>query len=168
MVASLTAVGNRVEWNIAGGFRFPFGDSFVFTGNFFDRGHGPAIDLGGEKNVSLVTMTGNIFRRSGACEGGEGESAEDSSHVRLVNCSNSVVANNTMRVGRNDGGGGIISPEFGIIIRDCHECIVKDNAMMTAALKKLIVSEHNINTEISGNVGTIADEDTSTGSPLLN
>lgn len=168
VVASLTAVGNRVEWNIAGGFRFPFGDSFVFTGNFFDRGHGPAIDLGGEKNVSLVTMTGNIFRRSGACEVGEGESAEDSSHVRLVNCSNSVVANNTMRVGRNDGGGGIISPEFGIIIRDCHECIVKDNAMMTAALKKLIVSEHNINTEISGNVGTIADEDTSTGSPLLN
>ena len=168
VVASITATGNRVEWNKAGGFKFEFGDSYNFTGNFFDRGHGPAIDLGGERNVSLVTMTGNIFRRSGACEPGETTNPEDSSHVRLINCSNMVLANNTMRVGRNDGGGGILAPNYGIIIRDCHECIVKDHAMMTAALKELIIAENNVNTEIGGNIGTLADENTTTGSPLLN
>lgn len=66
VVASITATGNRVEWNHRGGFRFPFGDSYNMTGNFFDRSFGPAIDLGGDKPVSLVTITGNIFRRSGA------------------------------------------------------------------------------------------------------
>lgn len=66
VTASVTATGNRVEWNVAGGFRIPFGDSTNITGNFFDRGHGPALYLGGEKNVSLISVTGNIFRRSGA------------------------------------------------------------------------------------------------------
>lgn len=168
VVASITATGNRVEWNKSGGFRMPFGDSYNFTGNFFDRGQGPAIDLGGERNVSLATITGNIFRRSGACEPGEATNPEDSSHVRLTNCSNTVLANNTMRVGKNDGGGGILAPSYGIIIRDCHECIVKDNTMMTGALKELIVSENNANTKIVCNIGTLANENTTTGSMFLN
>ena len=40
--------------------------------------------------------------------------------------------------------------------------------MMTAALKELIIAENNVNTEIGGNIGTLADENTTTGSPLLN
>lgn len=168
VVASITATGNRVEWNQAGGFRIPFGDSCNFTGNFFDRGHGPAIDLGSDKGVSLITITGNIFRRSGACEVGEHRAPEDSCHVRLLNCSNLTVTGNTMRVGRNDGGGGILSPDYGMIINGCHECIVKNNTLMTAALKDLIIEGSNTNCIIEDNLGTLADENTTTGSPLLN
>jgi len=168
VVASITATGNRVEWNKAGGFRFPFGDSYNITGNFFDRGHGPALDLGGEQNVSLVTISGNIFRRSGACEPEDNKKEEDSCHLRLVNCSNLTAVSNTMRVGRNDGGGGILSPNYGMIIKSCHECIVKDNTMMTGALVDLVIEENNSNCVIGDNIGTLANENTTTGSPLLN
>ena len=73
-----------------------------------------------------------------------------------------------MRVGRNDGGGGVLSPDFGMIIRNCHECTVKNNTLMTAALKELIRTNGNTNCIIEDNIGTLADEHTTTGSPLLN
>lgn len=168
VVASITATGNRVEWNRTGGFCIPYGDSYNFTGNFFDRSHGPAIEFGGEMPVSLVTLTGNIFRRSGAYIDKAFEDPYDNCHVKLQNCSNLTVIGNTMRVGRNDGGGGVLSPDYGMIIRDCHECIVKDNTMMTGALKELIVENGNKNSQIENNIGTLADENTSTGSDLLN
>lgn len=168
VVASVTLTGNRVEWNHSGGFCFPFGDSYNFTGNFFDRSHGPAVQLGGENPVTLATLTGNIFRRSGAYVDKGFEDPYDSCHVRLQNCSNLTLIGNTMRVGRNDGGGGVLSPDYGMIIRDCRECIVKDNTMMTGALKELIVESGNQNSRIKNNIGTLADENTSTGSPLLN
>lgn len=168
IVASITATGNRVEWNRAGGFRFPYGDSYNFTGNFFDRGHGPALDLGGEKSVSLVAVSGNIFRRSGAIEKGETGNWEDSCHVRLVNCSNVTMTGNTMRVGRNDGGGGILAPNYGMVIKENRECIIKNNTMMTGALEKLIIAEKNENCLIEENIGTLADENTTTDSELLN
>lgn len=168
IVASITATGNRVEWNRAGGFRFPYGDSYNFTGNFFDRGHGPALDLGGEKSVSLVAVSGNIFRRSGAIEKGETGNWEDSCHVRLVNCSNVTMIGNTMRVGRNDGGGGILAPNYGMVIKENRECIIKNNTMMTGALEKLIIAQKNENCLIEENIGTLADENTTTDSELLN
>ncbi len=167
VVASITATGNRVEWNYSGGFNFNFGDSYNITGNFFDRSHGPAIDLGGDKNVSLVTITGNIFRRSGAYKEIPFINKEDSCHLRMVNCSNIVVTGNTMRVGRNDGGGGVLTPHYGIIIRENTECIVKNNTMMTGALAELVVEENNRNSIIGENIGTLADETTSTGSPFV-
>ena len=166
VVASITATGNRVEWNKTGGFKFSFGDSYNFTGNFFDRSHGPAIEFGGEGFVSLATLTGNIFRRSGACE--NPLVPEDSCHIKLKNCSNMVITGNTMRVGRNDGGGGILSPNFGIVASECHECIVKDNTMMNGALMELVVEQNNKNCLIENNLGTLADADTTTGSDLLN
>lgn len=168
VVASITATGNRVEWNYAGGFRFQFGDSYNMTGNFFDRSFGPAIDLGGEKKVSLVTVTGNIFRRSGAWADKKFENPEDSCHLRMTNCANIVVNANTMRVGRNDGGGGVLSPEYGMVLRSNQSCVVKDNTMMTGALKQLIVGDNNQTCLIKDNIGSLADENTSTGSPLLN
>lgn len=168
VVASVTATGNRVEWNYAGGFYLPFGDSYNLTGNFFDRSHGPALELGGERGVSLATVTGNIFRRSGAYIDHPFADPMDSCHLKMVNCSNTVIVGNTMRVGRNDGGGGVLSPDYGIIAERNHECVIKNNTMMTGALKNLIVEENNENCVISENPGTLADENTSTGSPLLN
>lgn len=168
VVASITATGNRVEWNRSGGFRFPFGDSYNITGNFFDRSFGLALDLGGEKNVSLVTVSGNIFRRSGAYFDVPLENAQDSVHFRMVNCSNTTVIGNSMRVGRHDGGGGGLSPDYGMILRENHHCIVKDNTMMTGALKELMVENNNQDCIVKDNIGTLANENTTTGSPLLN
>lgn len=168
VVASVTATGNRVEWNRSGGFRYPFGDSFNLTGNFFDRSHGPSVDFGGEKSVSLITVTGNIFRRSGAYVDKDFENEEDSCHLRMINCSNAVVTSNTMRVGREDGGGGVLCPQYGMILRNNKECVIKDNTMMTGALRKLMIDENNDSCIIKDNIGTLADENTSTGSPLLN
>ena len=170
VVASITCTGNRVEWNRRGGFIIPFGDSYNITGNFFDRSFGPALELGSEEEggVSLVTITGNIFRRSGAHEE-LFENPELCSHVILNNCSNTTVMSNTMRVGRNDGGGGVLSPDYGFVIKNCKNCIIKDNTMMTGAKKELIKEyENNLNCIISDNLGTLADENTQTASALLN
>jgi hypothetical protein len=170
VVASITCTGNRVEWNRRGGFIIPFGDSYNITGNFFDRSFGPALELGSEEEggVSLVTITGNIFRRSGAHEEMFAD-PEQCSHVILNNCSNMTVMSNTMRVGRNDGGGGVLSPDYGFIIKQCKNCIIKDNTMMTGAKKELIKDYgNNIDCIISDNPGTLADENTRTASALLN
>lgn len=166
--ASITITGNRVEWNHLGGFHFPYGDSYNITGNFFDRSFGPALSLGGSQNVSLATITGNIFRRSGAYTDVCHSDEFDNCHVKLQNCSDVTMLGNTMRVGKNDGGGGVLSPDYGFIIRNCHECIIKDNTMMTGALKELIIAEDNKNCIIRNNIGTLSDENWSTGSELLN
>jgi polygalacturonase len=166
VVASISATGNRVEWNKLGGFKIEFGDSFNFTGNFFDRGEGPSISLGGSKSVSLCTITGNIFRRAGASNNLKDKF--DSSHLRLTNCTNITVTSNTMRVGRNDGGGGILSPNYGFVIRNCTNCIISNNTMEKACLKELLVLENNSNCVIENNIGSITDESYSTGSELLN
>ena len=166
VLASISATGNRVEWNKLGGFKIPFGDSFNITGNFFDRGEGPAITLGGEKGVSLATITSNIFRRPGASKNLIDE--YDSSHLRITNSTNITVTSNTMRVGRNDGGGGILSPNYGFVIRNCNNCIITNNTMEKGVLKELLVLENNTNCIIENNIGSITDESYTTGSSLLN
>lgn len=171
VVASITATGNRVEWNHRGGFVIPFGDSYNITGNFFDRTFGPALELGSDEGrVDLVTVTGNIFRRSGARVPENTHPTPDmSSHVRLTHCSDTVVTGNTMRVGRNDGGGGVLSPDYAFIITDCKDCIVKDNTMARGSLvENVVLRGDNSTCVIEENIGDIADENVSTGSPLLN
>ena len=166
VLASISLTGNRVEWNKKGGFKIPFGDSFNITSNFFDRGEGPAIDLGGEKPVSLATITSNIFRRPGASKNPINEF--DSCHLRLNNCTNITVTSNTMRLGRNDGGGGILSPNYGLVIRKCTNCIITNNTMYKSVLKELIVLDNNKDCIIENNIGSISDESFTTGSELLN
>ena len=156
IVNSITCTGNRVEWNRRGGFILPWGDSYNITGNFFDRSFGPALEIGGPTtHVDLVTVTGNIFRRSGACR--EGDSFDDpdrSSHVILHNCSGTVVTGNTMRCGQNDNGAGMISPNYSFIITDCEESIIKDNTMCGGALlENMVLRGDNSSCVIEENVG---------------
>ena len=171
-LASITCTGNRVEWNRKGGFKFPFGDSYNITGNFFDRSFGPALFIGCDKERSgdIITITGNIFRRSGALE--DGKTFEDkflSSHVILKNLENTVMIGNTMRVGRNDGGSGILSPDYAIIVDNCKYSIVKDNTFERGALKELLVLRGDNSTcEISSNIGNLSSNDNKTSSSLLN
>ena len=166
VVASITSTGNRVEWNKIGGFKIEFGDSINITGNFFDRGEGPAIDLGGEKQVSLVTISSNIFRRNGASNNSIDK--YDSCFLRLNNCTNITVSTNTMRLGRNDGGGGILSPNYGFVITNCINCIITNNTMYKSVLKELFILDNNKDCIIENNIGSVSDETFTTGSDLLN
>ena len=170
VVASITCTGNRVEWNHRGGFVIPSGDSYNITGNFFDRSFGPAVELGSKQtNVDLASITGNIFRRSGAYEENDYfENADMCCHLLLENCSNTVVTGNTMRVGRHDGGFGMTTPDYGCIIDKCKYCIVKDNTMDRGSLKANIVKRNNESCSIENNIGTLADVNQKTASSLLN
>ena len=160
VVASITCTGNRVEWNRRGGFVLPAGDSYNITGNFFDRSFGPALELGSAAGrVDLVTVTGNIFRRSGAYPPEEPfENPDWCSHMLMTHCSGTVVSGNTMRVGRNDGGGGTLSPDYSFIITDCRDCVIKDNTMRGGSLKELLILRGD-NTEcvIRDNIGHLAE-----------
>lgn len=156
LVASITCTGNRVEWNRRGGFIIPKGDSLNITGNFFDRTFGPALQIGSKDGwMDLVTITGNIFRRSGAyenCE--EPENPEMSSHVILEKCTGTVVTGNSMRVGKNDDGSGVASPYYGFIIDSCSNCIIKDNTMNNGSLKeRMILRGDNSTCVIESNIG---------------
>jgi hypothetical protein len=171
VVASITCTGNRVEWNRRGGFVLPCGDSYNITGNFFDRSFGPALEMGSDTTgVDLVTVTGNIFRRSGAYPPETPfEDKEMSCHMRLKKCTNTVVVGNTMRVGRNDGGGGATTPLYSFIIEDCKESIIKDNTMARGSLvENMVVRGDNGDSIIDENLGYLAEEKQQTASSLLN
>ncbi len=152
VVASLSITSNRIEWNKLGGFNFSFGDSINITSNFFDRGDEGII----LNNMSLVTITSNIFRRP------------ITNHLRIENSKNITVTSNTSRVGRNDGGGGILGPKYGFIIRNNDNCIISNNSLKEGALKELLIVENNTNSIVENNIGSLTDETFTTGSDLLN
>ena len=152
-VASITATGNRVEWNSGAGFRFLHGDSYNITGNFFDRSGGPAISMGDETGgCSTVTITGNIFRRSGKpCDKLTDEL--ENCHLRMTKCENVVVTGNAFRLGRDDGGVGVDSPVHSVVMRENSYTILKDNVMHHGQLGDALVLDGNTDCVIDGNIG---------------
>lgn len=151
--ASITATGNRVEWNDRGGFIFRSGDSINVTGNFFDRSGGPAIIFGGEGcGCNTATVTGNIFRRSGK-PFSEFSDPYDSSHIRLSNSQNITIIGNSMLRGQDDGGGGVLSPDYSLIMTGNKCCIFKDNTMLNADVKRGMILNDNIECIIKDNIG---------------
>ncbi len=155
-VASITATGNRIEWNRKGGFIIPAGDSFNITGNFFDRTFGPALDLGSENGVvNLASITGNVFRRGGCHDGVPFEDEERSCHVIMNGCTGCVMTGNTMKVGAGDGNVMPISPDYGLIIRNCECSMIKDNVMFNGSIKNNLIEENNKNCVIEGNIGSL-------------
>lgn len=158
-VAAITATGNRVEWNKTGGFIIPRGDSFNITGNFFDRTFGPSLELGKDGvGVNLATITGNIFRRGGCYVDKPHENPLKGSHVIMDGCTGCTFVGNTMKVGCGDGGTMPVSPDYGLIIKNCENTIVKDNAMYNGAIINNLIEENNVNCIIEGNIGCILKE----------
>jgi len=151
--AAITTTGNRVEWNNRGGFIFFNGDSINVTGNFFDRSGGPALIFGDEnRGCNTATVTGNIFRRSGKPYS-EFKDPYDSSHIRLHNNKNITVVGNSMLLGQDDGGGGVLSPDYSLIMIGNQCCIFKDNTLLNANIKESFVLKDNIDCIIKDNVG---------------
>lgn len=157
VVASITCTGNRVEWNGKGGMILERGGSYNITGNFFDRSAGPALVLGSDNGeVGQVTVTGNIFKRSGAYYGNKFfEDEFQCSHLIMKNCNNSVVCGNTAVVGKDDGESGNTTPYFSFIVTDCKDCIIKDNTMANGYLKQgIILNGNNESCVIENNIGS--------------
>lgn len=163
--SSVTATGNRVEWNDLAGFYLPNTNCCNFTGNYFDRSRGPALVLGtDEGSASSVSVTGNMIYRSGKPY----EDAEhkylsfddpyDSSHIRITNGDNIVISGNSFRLGQDDDGKGFYSPDYVAVIRKSHHSILRDNIWANGCIREGFLSlEKNHEVEISGNVGVVGD-----------
>lgn len=147
--ASVTILGNRIEWNAGGGIVFCGGNSLTINNNFFDRAYGPSIHKKGDGKFSDTTISGNLFRRSGKPREVPFENEYESCHVYLSNCENLVVSGNSCKAGIDDGGVGVLSPDYSFVLKDLHSCVVKDNVMRGGYVKEAIVelgdnSDNNI------------------------
>lgn len=155
--ASITATGNRVEWNRGGGFLMPAGNMVNLTGNYFDRSFGPALKLGNGDNGHFenASVTGNVFYRSGCPDKAPDFGELDDTHVLLDNASNITLTGNTFRVGENDGGGGTRSPNYAVTVRKTDCAVVSANAMKGGALVRTFRIVDDSDASLSQNVGIL-------------
>jgi len=136
--AAITMVGNRIEWNRAGGVIVHSGNHYNISSNYFDRSGGPGIGLLGDDGpCSAFSIVGNIINRSGAPW--RELDKRDSSHVRFENVRGVTFTGNTMMVGRDDGDRGNWSPRCGIVYGGLQNSIIKDNVLHDGALEELMV-----------------------------
>lgn len=118
--AAVTATGNRVEWNHAGGFAMRNAVHWNITGNYFDRSGGPSLAILEGNNPDNphnynLTVTGNIFNRSGA-DFGLGLEDKYLCHMLVEDTYNLTCVGNTMRIGLDDFGTGNVSPKYGYVL----------------------------------------------------
>jgi len=158
--AAIMATSNRIEWNQKGGICITDGNSWSIVGNSIDRSGGPAVYIADGRIASHnITITGNVFNRSGAPWRKDMPEYE-SSHVYLERCFNVVCTSNTMLVGRDDGAKGSFSPNYGIVVRKLKNSIVKDNVGQSAAVKQFLadLGEHGENVKIEVNFGSHVED----------
>ncbi len=152
---SITATGNRIEWNKTSGIIIPDGCCVNLTGNYIDRSFGPALYLGGGKNVDSITATGNIFYRSGALK--DGEEFSDpylNSHIYLKGVKGSCFSGNSFRVGRNDNGTGEYSPDFAVVLDGTESVVITGNSFFGGSMKdSFVFVSDNEATVIENNSG---------------
>ena len=155
--ASVTATGNRIEWNGVAGVSMPNVNCCNFTGNYFDRSFGPGLVLGGAGRASAVSVSGNVFYRSGKPMERPFAEKWDSSHVRLTNAEDIAVTGNTFRIGRDDGGKGVWSPEYVAVLKDCEKCVFSANTWNRGGLADgIVLLGRNDDVAMDGNVGATA------------
>ena len=153
--ASITMVGNRIEWNRAGGIIIHSGNHYNISSNYLDRSGGPGISLLQPNGpCSTLSIVGNVIHRSGA-PWRELEKV-DSSHLRFDGVRGLVCSGNAMSLGRDDGGKGNWSPRCGIVYHALEHSVIKDNVMHGAALEELLVDlgEHGEGVVVKDNVGS--------------
>lgn len=155
--AAITMTGNRIEWNRNGGVRVLGGNHYNVTGNYIDRSGGPGICFLARDDkapATGITITGNVIYRSGKPEWISVE--HDSCHLRFEGAHGLSCVGNTMCVGTDDGD-GLLSPDYGIVVRALKNCVIKDNSMHIGVLKELLVDlgEHGEGVIIKDNVGSV-------------
>jgi hypothetical protein len=141
--ASVTATGNRIEWNRKDGVLLANANHYNLTGNYIDRSgqSGIAIVSSEGRPSRHVTVTGNVIYRSGKWARA---GTHESSQMRLDGAQGVTVTGNSMSAGRDDGGRGTWSPTYGIVYGNLQNCIIKDNVLHDGALEELL-------TDLAGN-----------------
>jgi hypothetical protein len=139
--ASITATGNRIEWNRVAGVWLRGGSCVNFTGNYFDRSFGPALRLGApDGGFSDASASGNVFYRSGCPDGMNFACDDEKSHILLEHARNAAISGNVFRTGVNDDGGGTRSPDYAIVMRSCENVELSGNATAGGFMVKEIVT----------------------------
>jgi len=161
--ASNTLTGNRIEWNREGGIIIQGGSHYNITGNYIDRSGRCGIKLlpgEGNRNCHTIALTGNVIYRSGKPEWGQRDEF-DSAHVRFEYARGIVFTGNAMNSGRDDGGKGTYSPDYGMVIKGLECSIVKDNVLFNGMLKQVIMDqgEHGQDVIVKDNVGSLRKVD---------
>lgn len=154
--AAVTITANRIEWNRKGGINLVNSRLLNITGNYFDRAYGPAVKLVGHRaECNDITMTGNIFNRSGRRHELSKPIGYDSSHLYFENCRNLCVVGNTFTKGNDDFGDGGESPDHSIVYKKLNCCAISGNTFSSGSLKEALVDlgEHTGENCICNNVG---------------
>jgi hypothetical protein len=158
---AITLTANRVEWNKKGGLCFLSGGMVNAGNNYIDRSGGPGICVKpyADKEIAgCFTFTGNVIYRNGASLEPDGE--YESCHVYFERVNNLCFTSNVLSIGRGDRMQGNWSPQYGIIVKDLKNSIIKDNAINNSCIKKcfLDLGEHGENCIFENNVGKEAGE----------
>jgi hypothetical protein len=157
--SSNTLTGNRIEWNREGGIVIHGGSHYNITGNYIDRSGrcGIALLPGEERKIChTLAITGNVIYRSGKPDWGK-QDDYDSAHARFESVKGLVFSGNALNSGRDDGGQGGYSPDYGIVVKGLESSIIKDNVQHNGALKQLVadLGEHGEGVIIKDNVGSL-------------
>lgn len=136
---AFTMTGNRIEWNQLGGLRILNGSHYNITGNYIDRSGRPIWNRPGEDYSAAVVLLG----------------------ARGV-----TVTGNAMVAGlddeNNEGSTGFSkeenwSPEYGVVVENLRNVVIKDNVMDSGALEEVIVDRggHGPGVLINDNPGEL-------------
>lgn len=156
--ASNTITGNRIEWNKGGGIVIMGGNHYNITGNYIDRSGrcGLSILPRGTQHSHTLAITGNVIYRSGKPDWGYGDQ-HDNAHVRFEHTKGLTFTANAMNSGRDDGGQGTYSPDYGLVLRKLECSVIKDNVFFNGMLKQMLVDlgDHGPDVIIKDNVGSL-------------
>jgi len=150
--ATIMFTANRVEWHSGYGLYMVAGDAWNVTGNCFDRNWGAGVCA---LKMRTVTITGNVFRRCGK-DSSRLPEGERSCQVRLEECSGVTVVSNVCAAGRDDGGRGEYTPQFGFLVRKLSHSVISANSLFQGYLKDMTadLGEHGPDLVIANNVGS--------------
>jgi hypothetical protein len=149
--ATVMFTANRVEWNKGYGLYLVAGDAWNVTGNCFDRNWGAGLCA---LKMRTTTITGNVFRRCGKASSLLPE-GERSCQVRLEECSGLTFVSNVCAAGRDDGGKGDYTPQFGFLVRKLSHSVLSSNTLFKGYMKEMIadLGEHGQDYLVANNVG---------------
>ena len=150
--ATIMFTANRVEWNQGYGLYLYAGDAWNVTGNCFDRNWGAGVCA---LKMRTTTITGNVFRRCGK-DSSKLPEGERSCQVRLEECNGLTFVSNVCAAGRDDGGKGQYTPQFGFLVRKLSHCVISGNTLFHGYLKEMTtdLGEHGPEQLFVNNVGS--------------
>jgi hypothetical protein len=157
--ASNTITANRIEWNRQGGIVLQGGSHYNITGNYIDRSGRSGMAFlrrGEQQGCHTLAVTGNLIYRSGKPDWGT-QDEFDSSQVRFEYAKGLTFIGNVMNAGRDDGGKGGFSPDYGMVLKGLETSVIKDNTLYQGALKQVMLDQggHTDDVIIKDNPGTL-------------